>query len=100
MKPRVLESRIRDDGFRYRRYEADGVRFVTVEVPLTIWQALNWQGHAAHALAKHQRALSKKARKVRGLEMLREGVSPAEVARALRINLSTVCGWRASSEKI
>lgn len=98
MKPVVLESRVRADGFRYRRYEADGVRFVTVEAPLALWQALNWQGYAAKALAEHQSELSKKARRLRGLEMLRGGMRPADVARELRVRACTVSGWKTKLE--
>lgn len=96
---RVLETREVSPGMRRRRYErADGSRFTTIEVPITVLRTVAsghrvdatlaaWhRGEAARGLARERR--------VRAEELLRQGVKPTAIAHELGVSDQRVRQWR------
>lgn len=79
MKARCLETRLTPEGYRRRRYELDGVRFTTLEVPIEQVEA--WVGIKPRALA-----------------LIKEGWKPAAIAHELGLGIRTVQRWKHDSE--
>lgn len=90
MKSKCLETRLRPDGLKRRRYEVDGVRFSTVEIPVTLLsQVLNYS-RLNEALAGWHREMARKKRKVIAKRMLEQGEKFIVVAHELGISTSAV----------
>lgn len=90
---KCLETRRTADGFKRRRYEDAGVRFTTIEVPVTVWNAINRQGRAKDRAAQHERALARTQLRLRVLAYRDGGASPAKVAYVVGVPLRTVQRW-------
>lgn len=90
---KCLETRRTADGFKRRRYEDNGVRFTTIEVPITVWNEINKQGRAKDRAAQHERA--------HGCAMVKHqvhiyrdfGDSPATASEIYGVPMRTVQRW-------
>lgn len=94
MTARCLETRRTPEGFRRRRYEQDGVRFTTIEVPLEVWRGAVRHDQVARRLAGRERALKAQATKQRALQLLSEGWKPAAVAHEVGVTERAVQRWK------
>lgn len=81
MTARCLETRRTPEGFRRRRYEQDGVRFTTIEVPIEVWEKAT--GRSRPAPLKDQ-----------ALALLAAGWKPEAVAHELSLESRTVRRWK------
>lgn len=99
MTTRVLETRTLAPGMKRRRYErADGSRYNTVEVPLTVLRGVSSARQVEDALAawhrgEEARTLARQ-RQVRAEALLREGVKPTAIAHELGVSDARVRQWR------
>lgn len=86
---KCLETRLRADGVRTRRYElADGRRVTTLEVPATVLKALG-MGKVKDAMATWKRGEQQRAqahaRRKRIEELLHQGTKPTAIAHELGV---------------
>lgn len=86
---KCLETRVRADGIRTRRYElTDGRRITTMELPATVVKAIG-ANQASKYMAIWQRGEIKRAqthlRRQRVEELLRQGIKPTAVAHEVGI---------------
>lgn len=92
---RCLETRLRADGLRYRRYrDALGLTQWTVEVPLEVWSSINRQGRARNRLEEHARRVERDGKRAAGLCLLQEGWKALAVAAELGVGVRTVQRWK------
>lgn len=78
---KCLETRRTPEGFKRRRYQADdGTRVTTIEVPIEVWRASQ----------REARRQSSQLRRPAALRLLRQGLTPAQVALELGISERTV----------
>lgn len=97
---RCLSTRRTSDGLRRRRYEQpDGTRFSTVEVPATVWNALNQQGRFSDRMAQFQRVVQRNSLRGRALVLLHSGWKPLAVAHDISVPVRTVQRWKLDSQK-
>ena len=96
MTARCLETRRTPEGFRRRRYEQDGVRFTTIEVPVEVWRAVARPDRIARALAGRENAAAQARRRALGEHLLAQGWKPAAVANELNVSEAAVRQWRQS----
>ena len=97
MTARCLETRRTPEGFRRRRYEQDGVRFTTIEVPLKVWREVARADRVRAAVERHRRVQAAATLRTQALQLLSEGWKPSAVASHLNVADSTVRSWRARS---
>ena len=100
-RTRVLETRTIAQGMKRRRYErADGSRYNTVEVPLTVLRGVSSARQVEEALAKWHRGEAARGlalkRQARAEELLRAGVKPTAIAHELGVSDARVRQWRAA----
>lgn len=98
---RVLETRTVAPGMRRRRYErANGTRYSTVEIPLTVLKRVSSAAQIDAALAAWHRGEASRAlaveRQVRAETLLRQGVKPTAIAHELGVSDQRVRQWRAA----
>lgn len=96
---KCLETRRTPEGFRRRRYEQDGVRFTTIEVPIEVWRGAVRHDRVAERLAAWHRAQSQLALKQRALRLLAEGWKPIAVAHETGFTERAVQRWVRRSDK-
>lgn len=90
---KCLETRRTADGFKRRRYEDNGVRFTTIEVPVTVWNAINKQGRAKDRAAQSARALARSVLRYKVLAYKWNKQSPGKAAKETGVPLRTVQRW-------
>lgn len=90
---KCLETRRTADGFKRRRYEDNGVRFTTIEVPVTVWNAINKQGRAKDRAAQAGRALARTQLRARVLGYRDAGWAAGKAAYVACVPLRTVQRW-------
>lgn len=76
---RVLETRTTPEGWKRRRYDADGRRFSTIEIPAEVARAVGI-GKLRDLTAAHKRGMAKHDR-----------------AAALRLAVALRAGWKATA---
>lgn len=94
---KILETRVRKDGFKYRRRE-DGSW--TVEVPVEVWRRLNNQGRQQNRIEAVLRANALEAKRRQALIDLRDGLTARASAHDLEVSLRTINRWRASGRVV
>lgn len=98
MTARCLETRRTPEGFRRRRYEQDGVRFTTIEVPLEVWRGAVRHDRVADRLAAWRRRQDAQAKKQAALRLLQQGWKPAAVANETGFTERAVQRWARTSQ--
>jgi hypothetical protein len=93
MPARCLETRRTPEGFRRRRYEQDGVRFTTIEVPMEAWTALNRQGRGNDRAAARQRHLTRARLRGRAVDLYQRGWKPLAISHDLGVPVRTIQRW-------
>lgn len=84
-KPECIDSRIKSDGLRWRRYRKDnGDIHVTVEVPADVY----WGRIADSRALKRKGAFGATKRQI--IELLQQGKTITEVAQTLQCDMSYV----------
>lgn len=98
---KCLSTRRTPEGLKRRRYEQpDGTRHTTIEVPVTVWNALNRQGRAADRLRQFTRVCARQSLRQAVVGRTLAGWKPLAVAHDLGVPLRTVQRWgRAAGEK-
>lgn len=96
MTARCLETRRTPEGFRRRRYEQDGVRFTTIEVPLEVWKGSVRHDQVPRRLEAWRRGQDAKLKKQTALGLLAEGWKPAAVASRTGFTERAIQRWKRS----
>lgn len=87
---KCLETRTTIEGFKRRRYEDNGARFTTIEVPIDLWKKL-----CIKAIRKGIRA--DRAAEIQRAKLLRQNEwSVDEISVELGVSMSTVVTWLAT----
>lgn len=94
---KCLETRRRADGLRWRRYRDDnGVILHTVEVPDTVWRAINRVGRASDRLAQWRRVVDRKVKRAEVLRLAAAGWKPVAIESHTGVPVRTVQRWVAA----
>jgi len=95
MPAQVLETRLTDEGFKRRRYEADnGHRWSTIEIPLALWKQMNCQGRARNRTLQINRMQKRKSTKAKLLSRLLAGEKPLAISFETGLALRTLQRWK------
>jgi hypothetical protein len=96
MKPRCIDSRPTSEGYRKRRYRDDlDVETTTIEVPMTVWKAINKQGRDNDRAAQHMRMVEKRRKIATACKHWHLGWKAIASAHEIGVPVRTVQRWRA-----
>lgn len=93
---RCLETRRTPEGFKRRRYEQDGVRFTTIEVPMQVWTAINRAGRGNDRAAANARARARAQMRARCVLLRQQGWKPEAISSETGVPTRTVQRWVAT----
>lgn len=92
---KCLSTRTTSDGFKRRRYEMpSGQRVTTLEVPITVWAAINRQGRGSDRAAAWSRARARDNLRLRALDHMNLGWKAEASAHDLGVPVRTIYRWR------
>ncbi len=96
---RCLETRQTPEGFRRRRYDNNGLRFSTIEVPIEVWRGINGQGSARNRAEANARAKARESIRAHALRLSMEGWRTIAIASELQMPLRSVQRWITEGQK-
>lgn len=91
---RVRETRTREDGLRYRRYDDGGVTFWTVELPLPVFTSAIRKDRLEKRFRSWLKNHQRKKVKAEAERRLRTGEKPLAIAHDLGLDSRTVHKYR------
>lgn len=91
---KCIDSRPSPEGRRRKYRHGEGIVLETIEVPLTVWRALNRQGRGNDRAAAYERRVARDALKIRVQFLVSwHKWKPLAVAHDLNIPVRTVQRW-------